>query len=73
MNQVLDKAFWALLLAIASYATTYVKDMSVSVQELNKNVAVVMQQLQAQDKLLERHETRLERLERLKDTNHGED
>lgn len=63
MHHYIDRAFWALLLGVCSYASSQLKDMSQSVQELNKNMAVVMHSIQVQDKVLETHSNQIKGLE----------
>lgn len=63
MHPYIDRAFWALLLGVCSYATNQLKDMSHSIQELNKNMAVVMSSIQVQDRVLETHSDQIKRIE----------
>lgn len=58
-----DKVFWFLLLGVAGYVATQLKELTRSVQELNIRIAVVVQSLTTAEKTLERHEERLGRLE----------
>ena len=48
IRQWLDRLLWALLTAVAGYASTQLRDMSSAIQALNQNVAVVINQVSTQ-------------------------
>lgn len=60
------------LIGVIGYATTQLKDMSHSIQELNLNMAVVIKTLQVQDKSIETHSVEIRNLkEDLEDLKYG--
>jgi len=63
LSQYIDKGFWVLLLAVASYAASQIKEGSKSISELNEKMAVVVSQLGAHDRTLTDHEMRLRKSE----------
>lgn len=62
-NQYVDKAFWALMIAVAGYASVQLKNTSDSIAKLNEKMAVVIVQLSIQTEVAKDHETRIRRLE----------
>lgn len=47
-REVFDRVAWAAITAICFYAATQINDMAVSVQELNKNFAVLVERVSNQ-------------------------
>lgn len=62
-GDIIDRTFWGLLIAIASYGVMQIQDLSKSVAELNQNMAVVLSKMSDSEKRLDKDENRLERLE----------
>lgn len=60
----LDRFFWGIICLVAIYASDQIKIMSESVQELNKNMGIVMISLSDIRKSNEDHENRMRTIER---------
>lgn len=60
----IDRLFWGIICLVALYASDQIKVMSESVQELNKNMGIVMISLSDIRKANEDHENRLRAVER---------
>lgn len=60
--QFVDKIFWALMTASAMYVATQVKDLNSSVNELNKNVAVMLIQMSANEKRDDAQDRQIDKL-----------
>jgi hypothetical protein len=58
-----DRIFWGLLVAIASFGVVSIQSLSTGVAKLNENMAVVIAKLSYQDKTLDSHEIRIYKLE----------
>lgn len=61
--RIIESMVGPALLAVIGYATTQLKDMSSSIQELNRNMAVVIKTLQVQDRVIETHSGQIKELE----------
>jgi hypothetical protein len=65
-GDIVDRVFWGLLVAIASFGVLSIQNLSNGVSKLNENMAVVIAKLGYQDKVLDNHEARIHTLEGLK-------
>lgn len=63
LNQYVDKAFWALLIAVVSYASIQLRNTSESIAKLNEKMAVVIIQISGQIDITKDHEYRIRKLE----------
>lgn len=59
----IDRAFWALLSAVALYVGSQMEKLSTSVNELNIKLSVYIQKSDLQAKSLDDHEARIRSLE----------
>lgn len=66
LDHWIDRAFWAMLCAAAMYATTYMKEISSSVSELNTKLTVYITRSDTQAQVILDHESRIRALEALK-------
>ena len=64
--QLVDRVFWLLLIGISTWGVKELAEMSESIQSLNVNMAVVVQQIEYNNKILESHETRIREIEHWK-------
>lgn len=62
----IDRGFWAVICGIVMYASGYVKDISLSVSELNTKLTVYITKSDNQAQVILDHENRLRALETLK-------
>lgn len=62
-GDIVDRVFWGLLVAVAAFGVAQIQNLSGGVQELNKNMAIVITKLGYQDKALSNHEDRIHKLE----------
>lgn len=60
----IDKAFWALLLAISSYGVKFLGELSQNVAELNSKMEVMIYENHLHDYNLKDHERRITELEK---------
>lgn len=58
-----DKAFWALMIAIAGYGVAQIQAAAGSINELNAKMAVVIERITNQQQNIFDHENRLRKLE----------
>ena len=62
-GHLVDKLFWALITGASIYIASEIKDLGSSVQELNKNMAVVLFQLTETKEHFQSIDSRVEKLE----------
>jgi hypothetical protein len=64
-GQWVDKVFWAMTIAIASYMAGQVNNLTQGVNELNAKMAAIVERSSNQEKRMDGFDARLRDLERL--------
>lgn len=64
LEKLIDRAFWALTIAVCTYGVSQMQQATQSINELNAKMAVVIEKIAVQTKSVEDHELRLRKLER---------
>lgn len=59
----IDRIFWALLTSAAIYCSTQLRELGMSVNDLNKNMAVAIYQITESRDRLNKIDSRMDRLE----------
>lgn len=63
INEIIQYGFYSLISFIAAYGVTVLASMRTSIDALNIKIAVVIERSDQHDKILEKHDSRLEKLE----------
>lgn len=63
LDEILHRVFWGLIAAVAMYASSTMKDMQVTMGDMNMKLAQIIQRSEFQEKSLLDHESRLRSLE----------
>lgn len=63
MNRLVDRWFEILVIGIFSFGAYTLRDMSSSISQLNKSMAVIVEKVSLQEKVSDDHEQRLRIIE----------
>jgi cell division protein FtsL len=64
LDEVLHRIFWGLMSGVAIYAATQMREMQVSISELNTKMSIYIERSEGLRKVVEDHEHRLRILEK---------
>lgn len=63
LNEMVQYGFYALMSLVATYGVSVLASMRGSIDTLNVKIAIVIERSDQHDKILDKHDTRLSKLE----------